>query len=404
MSKANSSLPNSLPNSELSTATNSTSANPQAAETTPSNSEPMDTAQVDTNQLENPAAQDTAIPPKRRRLRLVLLILVPLLLTIIGLIFYLSGGRYVETDNAYVKADKVPISTQVSGAVARVLVRENEQVSAGQLLFTLDPAQLEVEQAQADAKLAQVVTNLTALNANYGEKQAELELANSQLVYAKKQEARQANLSAKNYTSAANLDDARQTSKMAALRITAIQQEMASIRANLAGGPEQPLEAHPLYNSALADLNLAKLNLARGEVRAPAPGVVSKLPKVGQYLNTGTIAMMLLETGSPWVEANFTENDITYMHAGLPVSVTIDAYPGYKWSGTVNSLSPGTGAEFSVIPAQNATGNWVKITQRVPVRIQLDANQDAPPLRAGLSANVEVDTEQKTRLATLWPF
>ncbi|ART81130.1 hemolysin D [Oceanisphaera avium] len=354
--------------------------------------------------LMNTLDQDTAIPPKRRRLRLVLLILIPSLLALIGLIFYLLGGRYVETDNAYVKADKVPISTQVSGAVAQVLVRENESVNAGQLLFTLDPAQFEVEQAQAQAKLAQVVTNLTALKASYGEKEAELELANSQLVYAKKQEARQTNLSAKNFTSAASLDDARQTTKMAALKIAAIQQEMASIRANLAGGPERPLEEHPLYKSALADLNLAKLNLARTAVRAAVPGVVSKLPKVSQYLNTGTIALMLIETGSPWVEANFTENDITHMHAGLPVSITIDAYPSYKWTGTVNSLSPGTGAEFSVIPAQNATGNWVKITQRVPVRIQLNPDADAPPLRAGLSATVEVDTEQKNRLAALWPF
>ena len=367
-------------------------------------------------------SQQPEISPARRRVRLLLLILVPLIAAIIGLIFYLLGGRYVETDNAYVKADKLPISTQVSGLVATVAVQENQAVAAGQLLFSLDEADFIVEQAQAEAKLAQVVTDLNALKASFAEKQAELDLAQSQLVYAKKQEARQANLSIKNYTSAANLDDARQNSQAAALKINALKQDMARIAASLNGGPEQPVKQHPLYKNAQADLNRAQLNLDRIAVRAAEPGVVSNLPKVGQYLHAGNLAMMLIATQSPWVEANFSETDITHMRPGQPVTISVDAYPDYQWTGTVDSLSPGTGAEFSVIPAQNATGNWVKITQRVPVRIHLDTavtseqasdsasepeaathNKPAPPLRAGLSATVKVDTEQKSRLNN-WSF
>lgn len=406
-----------------------TKANLPTADTNSSNLQVEASSQQTTDQqttgqqtIDQQTGKQPDISPARRRVRLMLLVLVPLIATIIGVIFYLLGGRYVETDNAYVKADKVPISTQVSGLVSKVAVQENQAVAAGQLLFTLDDADFVVERAQAEAKLAQVVTDLNALKASFAEKQAELDLANSQLTYAKKQESRQVNLNAKNYTSAANLDDARQTTQMAALKIAAVKQEMASISANLAGGPEQPIAQHPLYKSAQASLNRAQLNLNRVAVHAAESGVVSNLPKAGQYLHAGNLAMMLITTQSPWVEANFSETDITHMRPGQPVTITVDAYPDYEWTGTVESLSPGTGAEFSVIPAQNATGNWVKITQRVPVRIHLDpaptteqhsastaepdtaaSNQQAPPLRPGLSATVIVDTEQKSRLNN-WSF
>lgn len=353
---------------------------------------------------EHSSSSEVAISPAKRRTRLILLIGLPFIAALLGLAYYALGGRYVETDNAYVKADKTPISTQVSGLVAKVAVQENQAVSAGQLLFSLDDADFRVEQAQAEAKLDQVVTDLKALKASFAEKQAELDLANSQLLYAKKQENRQANLNAKQYTSAANLDEARQTTKMAALKITAVKQEMASISAKLAGGPEQSITQHPLYKSAQASLDRAQLNLERVAVHAAQDGVVSNLPKTGQYLHAGNLAMMLVATQAPWVEANFSETDITHMRPGQGVTVTIDAYPDYQWQGELESLSPGTGSEFSVIPAQNATGNWVKITQRVPVRIRLIASEEeTPALRAGLSANVKVDTERKSRLSS-WSF
>ncbi|ART83190.1 hypothetical protein CBP31_11680 [Oceanisphaera profunda] len=382
-------------------------ANHPAADTDSSAHQADATLQTDASSQQ--AASAPAMSPAQGRIRLVLLVLVPLLAAIIGLTFYLLGGRYVETDNAYVKADKVPISTQVSGLVAKVAVQENQRVDANQLLFSLDSADFRVAQAEAEAKLAQVVTDLNALKASFAEKQAELDVASSQLSYAKKQENRQANLSIKNYTSAAMLDDARQNTQLAALKIAALKQDIARIRANLAGGPELPIKQHPLYRSAQAELERAQLNLERVEVRAAVAGVVSNVPKAGQYLHAGNLAMMLIATDSPWVEANFSETDITHMRPGQPVTISVDAYPDYKWQGTVDSLSPGTGAEFSVIPAQNATGNWVKITQRVPVRIHLIAptqdetatgnnEQAAPPLRAGLSAKVKVDTEQQSRL------
>lgn len=344
-----------------------------------------------------PETATTPVP--RRRLRLVLLVLVPLLAAIIGVIFYLLGGRYVETDNAYVKADKVPISTEISGLVAEVLVQENQKVAAGQLLFRLDAAAFEVNKAQAEAKLAQVRSELAALKASYREKQAELELAKTQHGFALKQQRRQADLMTKHYTSTANFDDARQSAELAALKMTALKHDIVRIAENLAGGPDRPIESHPLYRAAQAELNRTKLDLEHVAVRAAAPGVVSNLPKTSQFLNAGTMAMILVETETPWVEANFTETDITHMQPGQAVTVHIDTYPDVEWSGTVDSLSPGTGAEFSVIPAQNATGNWVKITQRVPVRIRLNPTEGAPDLRAGLSARVEVDTGQTRRIA-----
>lgn len=378
-------------------------ANLTAADTDSSADQADATLQTDASSQQ--ATSAPAMSPARGRIRMVLLVLVPLTAAIIGLTFYLLGGRYVETDNAYVKADKVPISTQVSGLVAQVAVQENQRVDANQLLFSLDNADFRVAQAEAEAKLAQVVTDLNALKASFAEKQAELDVASSQLSYAKKQENRQANLSIKNYTSAAMLDDARQNTQLAALKIATLKQDIARIRATLAGGPEQPIKQHPLYRSAQAELDRAQLNLERVEVHAAVAGVVSNVPKAGQYLHAGNVAMMLIATDSPWVEANFSETDITHMRPGQPVTISVDAYPDYKWQGTVDSLSPGTGAEFSVIPAQNATGNWVKITQRVPVRIHLtpqtatgNNEQGAPPLRAGLSATVKVDTEQQSRL------
>jgi len=292
----------------------------------------------------------------------------------------------------------VPVSAEVSGTIREVLVQENQTVVAGQPLFRLDAAPFQVALSKAEAKLAQVRTDLAALKASYREKQAEITLARTRYAFAQKDQQRQADLVARNFVSASKFDDAKQTADLAAQQIAALEQDLKRIAVTLGGSVDAPVERHPSYRAAQAELEQARLDLARVEVRASLPGTVSKAPKPGQYLATGATAMALVVSGNLWIEANFTETDLTFVHPGQPVAIHVDTYPDAAWTGVVQSLSPATGAEFSVIPAQNATGNWVKITQRVPVRIKFDAAPGMPQLRAGLSAVVEIDTGHRRRL------
>jgi membrane fusion protein (multidrug efflux system) len=327
--------------------------------------------------------------------RWLLLVVAPSIAVAAALGVYLSGGRYVETENAYVKADKVPVSAEVPGAIREVLVTENQAVAAGDVLFRLNPAPYEVAVSRAEAKMAQARADHAALRSSYREKQAEIALARTRHSFAVKDQGRQSDLAAKNFIADAKLDDARQVTELADQQITALQQDLRRIGDTLGGGPDTPLEQYPAYRAALAELEQAKLDLARTEIRAPLPGTTSKPPKPGQYVAAGATAMALVASGNLWIEANFTETDLTHVRAGLPARVRIDTYPDAAWMGVLESLSPATGAEFSVIPPQNATGNWVKITQRVPLRIRLNAAAGLPELRAGLSATVEIDTGRR---------
>lgn len=334
----------------------------------------------------------------RRRTRLLLLVVVPTLVLLGAGAIYLQGGRYVETDNAYVKADKVPISTEVLGRVAKVFVDENQQVKAGQPLFELDPESFRVAVTKAEAELAKVRTDLVALQTSYRGQQAEIAVARTRHAYAVKEEHRQADLVAKHFTSTANYDDARQLTIQTAQQQVALEEGLKKIEASLSGDVNLPVEQQPAYREAAAGLAKARLDLARSTVYAPANGVASQLPKPGQYMIAGMTAMMLVETDTPWVEANFTETELTHVQPGQRVDISVDTYPDAHWTGVVESLSPATGSEFSVIPAQNATGNWVKIAQRVAVRIKLDTGADLPTLRAGLSAIAEIDTGHQRSL------
>ncbi len=330
--------------------------------------------------------------------RLLLLVVIPLIAAIGVGYAYLKGGRYIETDNAYVKAEKVAVSAEVSGKIHAVLVQENQAVTAGQPLFRLDPEPFQVAVARAEARLAQVRTELAALKASYRAKQAEIKLAVTKHAFALKDQQRQADLVAKSFISAARFEESQQNADLAVQQINAMEQDLRRIAETLGGSVDTPIEKHPTYRAAFAELGKAKLDLAHTEVRASLPGNVSKPPRLGQYVTAGAMVMALIVTGNLWIEASYTETDLTYVHPGQPAVVRIDTYPGVIWNGSVESLSPATTAEFSVIPAQNATGNWVKITQRVPVRIKLDAEPNSPQLRAGLSAVVEIDTGHRRRL------
>ncbi|MDT4840160.1 putative multidrug resistance protein EmrK [compost metagenome] len=347
--------------------------------------------------------QDAPATTSLRLKRLLLMVAVPVLLVIAGLVAFLHGGRYVETDNAYAKADKVPVSADVSGTITEVLAKENDQVTAGQVLFRIDPSSFRIAVAKAEARQAQVRSDLAALKASYQEKTAELALARTRHAFAEKDLQRQANLAQKGYLSPARLDESSQAAQLAAQEIDAREHDLKRIAENLGGSAALPVEQHPSFLTAQAELEQARLDLQHSEVRASLPGSISKVPQPGQYISAGNTAMTLVVDDNLWVEANFPEKDLTYVRPGQAVDVRFDIYPDNTWRGEVESLSPATGSEFSVLPAQNATGNWVKVAQRVPVRIHLRPDATLPPLRAGLSAVVEIDTGHRRSFASLLP-
>ncbi len=345
-----------------------------------------------------PGAEPQSLPPARRRrpwLRPLLLLLGPLLVVLIGGCFYLSSGRYVGTDNAYVKADLVTISAQVPGQIAAVTVAENEHVAPDQILFRLDRAPFELALRQAEAKLQQARRDLAALQGSYRQKQAELQLARDDARYAERERVRQADLVRKQFVSDAQYDAARHAVDASRQQVVVLEQDLARIEASLGGQPEQPVERQPAYLAAQAARDAAALDLAHAEIKAPFAGIAANTPQPGQYVEPGQPVMSVVADQRVWIEANFKETDLTHVLPGQPVQVTIDTYPGTSWSATVQSISQATQAEFSVLPAQNATGNWVKVVQRIPVRIAIQPQPDAPPLRAGMSSYVAIDTGQE---------
>ncbi|MEQ1768305.1 MAG: HlyD family secretion protein [Devosia sp.] len=331
--------------------------------------------------------------PKRSR-RTLLLLAVPVLLAAGGGYFWLSGGRYVETDNAYVQQAKVSLSADVSGRVVSVAVHDNQLVKAGETLFSLDAEPYRIALAQADAALAAARVNVEQLKVAYGTANAQLDAAQATLTIRKDAFDRKQALVTKGAASDATLDDSKLALETAQAQVNVTKQQVASATAALAGDPSIATDAHPAVQSALAARDAAARNLSKTDVVAPADGIVSQVASlnVGQFVSTGTTIASLIETNDSWIEANFKETQLAALKEGMKVDVKLDAYPGVVFEGKLESIGAGTGAEFALIPAQNATGNWVKVTQRVPVHITLDPSE-GQVLRAGMSAVVSVDTK-----------
>jgi membrane fusion protein, multidrug efflux system len=337
---------------------------------------------------------------RRRRLRWTLFLLLPLTL-IVGCYFYVEGGTYVSTDDAYVEADRVGLSTDVSGMVEAIEVSDNQHVTAGQVLFRLDslPFQLKLDQAQSQVGI--VRDNLTALKANYQSVQAQIRQAESQIAFNQLQEQRQATLARQQFTPQMALDQARLNLQTSQQTLTSDKAQLASIVANLDGNPDILIEQHPQYRQALAQRDEAARELRDTVVRAPYNGTVTNVPSLepGMYLPASTTAFNLVDTDRIWVEAQPKETELTEVRAGQPATITVDTYPGREWHGTVASLSPAAQSEFSLLPAQNTSGNWVKVVQRIPLRVQIDStDKSMPPLRAGMSVEVSVNTGHKRGL------
>ena len=345
-------------------------------------------------------------PPGHRRrmaIRWALLVLGPLALLVGAAEWYLQGGRYVSTDNAYVRADMVNIATDVSGIVAETMVHENQPVTAGQELFRLDDEPFRIALAQADAQLKQVRDDIEVMRATYRQRQEDIKRSDADVVFFQKEQQRQSDLVQRNFVSRSQFDRAQHDLDTARQQASMLRQQLAATIADLAGDPEIPTEQHPRYLAALAQRDQAARNLRQATVRAPMAGVVANVDqlKPGEYLAAGQTAYSLVATDHVWIVANPKETDLTWVEPGNPATITVDSYPGRRWQGAVASLSPASSAEFSLLPAQNTTGNWVKVVQRIPVRVRVDAAKGQPPLRVGMSVTVDIDTGRRRSLATL---
>jgi membrane fusion protein (multidrug efflux system) len=342
-------------------------------------------------------------PPRsshRRRLRWALFLLLPLVL-MVGAYFYFEGGAYMSTDDAYIEADKVGLSTDVSGMVEAIEVRDNQQVTAGHVLFRLDPLPFQLKLDQAQSQLGVVRDNLNALKANYQNVQAQIKQAEDQIAYNQLQYQRQEVLARQQFTPQMSLDQARLNLQTSQHTLVSDKAQLASIVANLDGNPDIPIEQHPQYRQALAQRDEAARELRDSVVRAPYNGTVTNVPALepGMFLPASTAAFNLVDTDQFWVEAQPKETELTDVRPGEPATITVDTYPGREWRGTVASIAPAAQSEFSLLPAQNTSGNWVKVVQRIPLRVQIDTtDKSMPPLSAGMSVEVSVYTGHKRGL------
>jgi len=332
------------------------------------------------------------LPSHRRWLRVTLLALGPLAVLMVGSYLYMNSGRHVTTDDAYVKAATVAISAQVAGPIVHVRVAENEHVHAGDVLFEIDDSADRVAVASAQAQLETVRSMLLGFVASYRQQLEKLKLARTDEAYNKREYERKQALLKQHLASESDVDEARHDYDVAQQQIPIIEQALAQLRAQFGGDVNIGPEEHSAYRTAKAALESAELNLDHTIVRAPFGGVASKVPEPGAYVTPGSPVMGLVSDESVWIEANYKETELTHVTPGQSVVIEVDTYPGHEWHGSVQSIAQATGAEFSIIPTQNASGNWVKVTQRIPVRIAIDLGQDDPPLRAGMSAEIDIDT------------
>jgi membrane fusion protein (multidrug efflux system) len=326
--------------------------------------------------------------------RWALFLLLPIAL-IAGGYWYVTGGQVMSTDNAYVAADTVGVSTDVSGIVKEVAVHDNQQVAAGQVLYRLDNLPFRLALQRAEAQVGIVRNDLNALKASYRDMAAQLEQARYDVEYYNREFGRQSDLVKSHFTSQAGFDLARRNLQTAQQKSASLNEQLAQIAANLSGDPDIPVEQHPRYLDAVAQRDEAARQLDHAVVKAPFAGIVTNVPAIapGKYLPASTTAFFLVATDHVWVESNPKETELTHVRPGQPVTVTLDTYPGAQWRGTVESISPAAAQEFSLLPAQNTSGNWVKVVQRIPMRVRLDTTDMAlPPLRAGMSVVVGVDT------------
>ena len=340
----------------------------------------------------------------RRYRRFLLLVVLPIAVAVGGLVFYLNGGRYVGTDDAYVGAQKVLITPEISGKIDKVVVREGQHVNDGDVLFEIDPEPFQLAVNQAKAQLEQAKTTYDNLVANvkiYGQM---LDLAQQGVDLKQRDVDRKQQLVNQKVGSQLDLDNSANGLVTAGAQMQFVKQQLSNAKAQLLGNPDLPMDEFPPYAQAKAQLGMAQRNLDKTVLRAPMSGVATQVEQIqlGRFVAAGTPVFSVIDISEPWVDANPKESDFTYVAVGQPVTLDVDAFPNHAFKGYVGSLSPGTGAQFAILPPQNATGNFVIVVQRVPVRIYFDKDDPfVQKLKAGMSVYATIDTGHKRTLAGL---
>jgi membrane fusion protein (multidrug efflux system) len=339
----------------------------------------------------------------RERLRPFLLLGFPLLLAVAGAAYYVAEEPYVSTDDAFVRVAKESINARVSGQVVEIAVKDNQRVRMGQLLFRIDPRPYQIAVAEAEARLGSARLQIGELKATYRQQLVELQSARDSAEFDEREYARKSTLVADNWTPRAVYERAQTDLKVARQHIASIEQQIANTVVALDGDPNIEIDRHPTVRQAQAELDRALLDLSYAAVVAPDDGVVTNVDEmqVGDYVSTGSAVFSLLSSRRIWIEANFRETDLTHMRPGETATIAVDAYPDRSFKAHVVSMSPGTGSEFAVLPPENATGNWVKVVQRLPIRLELDAVDPNQPLFSGISVTASVDTNHRNSLMGL---
>jgi membrane fusion protein (multidrug efflux system) len=348
--------------------------------------------------VDSPAVADVGaeIPQRtlRERLRRPLLLAVPIALAAFGIAWYLAEEPYVSTNDAFVRAAKVTLNARVSGQAVEVAVHDNERVQQGQVLFRIDPEPYQIAVDQAEARLLSARLQIDGLKATYRQQQAELQSAKDTAAFDEREYERKKALVASDFTPREVYDQTETNLKVARQRIASIEQQISNTIVALNGDPDIEINRHPTVRAAKAQLDRARLDLSYATVAAPDDGVVAKVDdlQVGNFVNPGAAVFSLLSSRRIWVEANFRETGLTHMRPGQEATISVDAYPDRPFRAHIVSMSPGTGSDFSVLPPENATGNWVKVVQRLPVRLEFDDIDPDRPLFSGISVTARVDT------------
>jgi membrane fusion protein (multidrug efflux system) len=356
-------------------------------------------AEVDaklTRTVDGPASGPVSIPKKtlRERLRPLLLIAFPVILVAVGTAYYFAQEPYVSTNDAFVRAAKESVNARVAGQVVEISVINNQRVQKGQLLFRIDPEPYQIAIDQAEARLAGARIQIQELKATYRQQLAELQSASDTADFDEREYARRNALVTDGWTPREDFDRANMDLKVARQHVASDAQQIANTVAALDGDPNIEIDRHPSVRAAKAQLDQARLNLSYATVVAPDDGIVTRVDdlQVGDFVNPGAAVFSMLSSRRIWIEANFRETGLAHMHPGQEATIEVDAYPGHTFKAHIVSMSPGTGSDFSVLPPENATGNWVKVVQRLPVRLELDKIDPNRPLFSGISVIVRVDT------------
>jgi membrane fusion protein (multidrug efflux system) len=356
----------------------------------------MTQAQIERSTPTAPAPVTNLMPGSMKRRftwRRTLLMIGPIVLVVVGGVYYLFSGRYVSTDDAYIKSRMLSVTATVPGQVVAVPVSDNQTVKKGDVLVQIDPAPYQLRLASTEADLASTIQNADQLRAQVRARQQDLVMAGADTEYAKREFNRQAPLVASGAVAQNSNDKAQRDLITAQAKAAGLQHQIDADLAQLGGNIDTPDEKLPAYLAALAARDTAAYNLDHATIRAAADGRVGAVTvRTGEYVQAGQNLFPQIMTSDTWIEANVRETDLTHVRDGQPATFTIDAYPGHVFKAKLQSFSPATGSELSVLPAENATGNWVKIVQRLPLKLTPELEAGDPPLRAGLSVNVDVDT------------